>query len=58
MEVVFSPLTQQHGRSGSAQNQSGAGNMIQDNSTNNTLQNTFSSATYSTLNIAGIDSNG
>ena len=37
------------------QNQSGAGSYApQDNSVNNTLQNTFSSAAYSTLNIAGI----
>ena len=42
-------------RAACQQNQSGAGSYgPQDNSTNNTLQNTFSSAAYSTLNIAGI----
>ena len=39
------------------QNQSGAGSYgPQDNSVNNTLQNTFSSAAYSALNIASIAS--
>ena len=42
-------------RAACQQNQSGAGSYgPQDTSTNNTLQNTFSSAAYSTLNIAGI----
>ncbi len=42
-------------RAACQQNQSNAGSYgPQDNSTNNTLQNTFSSAAYSTLNIAGI----